>query len=290
MVHQSILLLLLDLALLLLNLFLLLNLEHVVLSLDSSLLSQRVLLFGELLLSGNLKVSLDPHPLLVLESFSLPGLSLTLLEGSLGSECVNFGLSISCLLLELSESLDLSLLLVLDPLGLQLGFILLLVSSLLVSDDLILLIFLLLGSLLLLDQGLSIGLSSLLHEDIDSLPLGLGLLLVLLLHLLDIVEQLESLFVSNLLLLHPLDSSVLDLIDDDLSALLSGFMLPLFSLLFLLEDLEPLDLHHEVELLLLLDPLVLETLVLLQLLVSDGDDLGVEHHLVHRLHIVQVVV
>ena len=100
----------------------------------------------------------------------------------------------------------------------------------------------------------------------------------------------KSFFISDFLLLHSLKSSIFDLVNDDLSSLLSGSLLSRFSLLFFLEDLESLDFHHEVEFLLLFDPLLLKSFILLQLLVSDGHDLGVEDHLVHVFDIVEVLI
>ena len=146
-IDESILLLLFNLSLLLFDLLLLLDLEHVVLSFNSSLLSERALFFLELHLSGNLKISLNSLSLCMLESFSLPSLSFSFLKGSLSSQRIDLSLSISSLLLELSKSLNFSLLLVLDSLSFELSFILLLVSSFLVSDDFLFLILLYLGSL-----------------------------------------------------------------------------------------------------------------------------------------------
>jgi len=90
-------------------LLLFLNLVHVVFSLDSSLLSQSRGFFLELPLSGLLEIGLDPLSLGLFQLFSFSGTSLALFESSLCSECINFGLSISCFLLKLSESLDLTL-------------------------------------------------------------------------------------------------------------------------------------------------------------------------------------
>ena len=146
-IDESVLLLLFNLSFLLFDLLLLLDLEHVVLSFNSSLLSERALFFLELHLSGNLKISLNSLSLCMLESFSLPSLSFTFLESSLGSQGIDLSLSISSLLLEFSKSLDFSLLFVLDSLSFELSFILLLVSSFLVSDDFLFLILLFLGSL-----------------------------------------------------------------------------------------------------------------------------------------------
>ena len=289
-VDESALLLLLDLALLLLDLLLFLDLEHVVLSFDSGLLSEGALLLLELHLSSNLKISLNPLLLLMLKSFSLPSLSLTLLECSLRSQSINLSLSISSLLLELSESLDFSFLLVLDSLSFELGFVLFLVSGFLIGDDFVLSVFFFLRSLFSLDQGLGVGFGSLLHQDVDPLSFGLSLLSIFLLHSLDVAKKLQPLLISDFLLLHSHNGSILNLIDNNLSSFISGLLLSLFSMLFFLEDLKSFDLHHEVEFFLFFDPLVLETLVFLQLLVSDGHNLGVENHLIHGLHIVEVVV
>ena len=146
-----------------LNLFLLLDLVHVVLSFNSGLLCERRLLLSKLLLSGKLEIGLDALSLLLLESFAFSGLSLTLLESSLCSEGIDFGLSIGSFLLELSESLDFSFFLFLYSLGLELSFVLLLVSGSLVGKNGLLLLFLLSSSSFLLNESLSIGLSSLLH-------------------------------------------------------------------------------------------------------------------------------
>lgn len=226
----------------------------------------------------------------MLESLSLSGLSLTFFESTLGSESINFSLSISSLLLELSQPLDLSFFLILDSLGLKLSFILLLVLGLLVLDYLFFVGLLLSDPLLFLKGGLSVGLSSLLHEHIDSLSFLLLLILVLLLHFANVLEELEPLLVADFLLLHALHGPLLDLVDDDLGALLAGLSLLGFALLLFLQHLEPLDLHHEVQLLLLGDPLLLQHLVLFELLVADGHHLGVEHHLVHVLDVVELLV
>mmetsp|Transcript_1964 Transcript_1964/g.2908 ORF Transcript_1964/g.2908 Transcript_1964/m.2908 type:complete len:345 (+) Transcript_1964:237-1271(+) len=288
--HQSLSLFLFDLLFLGFSLLLLLNLGHVVLSFNAGLVSQAALLLRELLLASHLQVSLDALALLLLEAFALTGLAFTLFEGSLGSKGVDFGLSVSGLLLKLSEPLDLTLLLVLDALSLELGLVLLLVFGLLVLNDLVFLVLLLLDSLLFFDESLGVGLSSLLHQHVDALALCFSLLSVLSLHLSDVVDQLQAFLVADFLFFHSFDGALLDLVDDDLGSLLAGSMLPLIALFFLLEDLKTFDFHHKVELLLLIHPLVFELFVLLDLLVADGDDLSVEHHLVHVLHVVHFAV
>lgn len=63
-----------------------------------------------------------------------------------------------------------------------------------------------------------------------------------------------------------------------------------FAFLSYFKSLEPLNFHKQVELLLLFDPLLLEHLVLLKLLVPYGNDFRVEDHLVHVLHIVKLFI
>ena len=66
-----------------------------------------------------------------------------------------------------------------------------------------------------------------------------------------------------------LDLALLNLVDDDECAFATGLSADDFALLCNFEGFETLDLHHQVELLLLFKPLLLEQLVLLQLFVTD---------------------
>jgi hypothetical protein len=75
-----------------------------------------------------------------------------------------------------------------------------------------------------------------------------------------------------------------------LSTSFSGCYLSDLSFLFLLKDLESFDFHHKIEFLLLFNPFRFKSLVLLQLFVSDSNNLGVEDHLVHLFHIIKVIV
>ena len=217
-------------------------------------------------------------------------MSFTLLESALGTESINLSLTIRSLLLELTKSLDFALLLILNTLRLNLSFVLTLILAALVLTDSVILIPLFLLSLILLEESLSVSLSSLLHEEVDAFLLGHSGGLVFLSHLLKIAKELHSLLISDLLILEADLGALLDLINDDLGSLLASLSLANLTLLLFLKDLEALNLHHEVELLLLLKIFMLEALVLLQLLVTNCDDLGVEHHLVHVLHIVEVIV
>jgi hypothetical protein len=102
--------------------------------------------------------------------------------------------------------------------------------------------------------------------------------------------ELDLFFISELLLFHSLDSSLLDLINDDLGSGFPGYNLTDLSFFLFLKDLESLNFHHKVKLLLLLDPFLLKSLILLQLLVSNRDNLRVKDHLIHLLDIIKVIV
>ena len=279
-----------DLSFLQLDLFLFLDLVHVVLSFDTSLLSQGRSFFRELLLSCLFEISLNSLPLGLLKLFSFSCLSLALFKGSLGSQGINFGLSVSCLLLKLTKSLDFSFLLFSNSLGflLLLEFLLILMSLML--GYFVILVLFLLGTLLLLKESLSICLSGLLHQQVDLLSLGLMSGFIFFSHLFDICLKFNFLLISKFLFLHSKDSSFLDLIDDDLSSLLPSLSLANLPLLFLLKNLESLNFHHKVELFLLLNPFGLETLVLCKLLVTNSNDFRIKNHLIHLFNIIQFII
>lgn len=88
------------------------------------LLSKLSLTFLELFGPSLIKVSQESSSLLLLEQFSLSGVSLLFFLCSLGPQSVNFRLSISSFLLEFSHLLQFSLLFFLDSLFLELPFVL----------------------------------------------------------------------------------------------------------------------------------------------------------------------
>ena len=65
-----------------------------------------------------------------------------------------------------------------------------------------------------------------------------------------------------------------------------GVNASLLSALVLLKSLQSLDFHHYVKTLLFFDIIGFEFLRLLELLISDGNYLRVEYHLVHVLDVV----
>lgn len=217
-------------------------------------------------------------------------LTLVLLRGTLGSQSIDVSLSVGSSLLEFTESLDLVLLL----LGNTPGFSDLLFFSLssltLVLQDLLLKASLV-GFLLLFEiQGLSVG-SLDLHHHFGDLHFFVGYLDVLYLILLgDVGQELESLLLSHLLLTHAEAFAFLNLVDNNLGTAVLRLFAADLAVFLLLEVLQTLNLHHEVKLFLFADPFGFECLALDELLVTDGDDLGVQDHLVHLLDVVLLFV
>merc|ERR1719174_3309170 len=130
----------------------------------------------------------------------------------------------------------------------------------------------------------------LVHEALGREALGLALLDLLLLQGVDLLQDEGPLLVAVLLFLHALGLAVLDLLDDHLGAAALVRDALLLALLVHLQRLQALDLHHHVQLALLLFLLLLDVPLLLDLGVADGDDLRVEHHLVHVLHVIHLLV
>ena len=67
-------------------------------------------------------------------------------------------------------------------------------------------------------------------------------------------------------------------------------MLSNFSFLLFFEYFQALNLHHQIKLLLLLDVLCLKFFILLELFVSNGDNLRVQDHLVHVLNVIEIII
>ena len=203
MAAEGILLLLLhSLLVLLLHLLLLNDLEECI-AFCLGLLCELNLVLQELLLAR--RVQLGSLNLLLQDSvfFSLSGLSLALLEGSLGPQGVDLALSVCCPLLQLAEPLDFLLLLVSDSLGLHRSLLLLFDSSFVVLDDFLFLKLLLFDFLLFLLLGNSIGGLNFLLNLLVALLLDLLLFLVLLFALLDDPHHLGLLLLDGLALFHP---------------------------------------------------------------------------------------
>lgn len=289
-VSEGLLLLLIKSSLKLLISLLLGNDSEEFISGSSSLLSQSVFLVSELLDSRFFKLLHDFGAVGSFSSLTSSLVALGFFRGTLGSESIDISLSIGSSFLEFTKSLNLSLLFSSETLSFS-DLVFFLFSSLtLVLQDPFLKTFLI-GLLLLSEvEGLSIGCLYFNHHLGDSLLL-LGLFIVLdLVLVLDVHQKLESLLFSHLLLTHANLFTLLDLIDDDASTAVLSFFAANLAVFLFLEVLQALDFHHEVELLLFSDPFFLEFLTFDELLVTDGDNFGVEDHLVHLLNVVLLFV
>ena len=109
---------------------------------------------------------------------------------------------------------------------------------------------------------------------------------VLMSHLINVFKKFDSLFISNFLFFHSLNSSLLNLINNNFSALLSSLMFSIFSLLLFLKNFQSLNLHHQIKFLLFINPLLLQSFVLLKLFVSNCHNFWIQNHLVHLFHII----
>lgn len=282
--------LLVDPSLFILVVLLVLDDLHELLAFGGGLLMESQLFVKELPLSGFFQIGQKSLLLFIFELFDYSEFSFTLFEGSLGAESVDISLSVGCLLLHLPELLHFPLLFLSDTslhlLSLELGLLFLLYVA---EYSLVLL---LLSQLLFFFEG-----ERHLVGDFDLLQYGFGFLSfytlsldLFLFYFPDLLFQDLSLSIDHLSFLLSDHGSLLDLLDQYAFPLVGGCDLSFLALFLLVEGLEPLDLHHQVKLLLLLDELLLELLVFLDLLVANGNDLGVKDHLIHLLDIVKLFV
>mmetsp|Transcript_106884 Transcript_106884/g.344911 ORF Transcript_106884/g.344911 Transcript_106884/m.344911 type:complete len:298 (+) Transcript_106884:504-1397(+) len=259
-------------------------------ALELGLFAQAPLLLRLLLLPSRGELLVDGLLALPLRALLLTRGPLRGLHGTLRPQRVHLGSFVLRLLLHGPELGCLLLFLLGDALLLLLQLAFPHLLRLLIVQDLLLLEFLRQHLLLLDFHGSRVCTVHLDHQALRSHLLLLLLLYLLGLQGLDLLEDEGALLVPGLLLPHPLGLPVLDLLDDDLGAAALALEALLLAHLVHLQRLEALDLHHGVELALLLLLLVLHVPLLLDLRVADRDDLGVEHHLVHVLHVVHVLV
>ena len=219
--------------------------------------SHLLLTLIHLLLPGSIHLCPDTNLLLVLSLLLPPVLSLTLLISPFGSELIDLTLSIGQFLLGFSESLDLPFLLHLSQLLLP---HLLKLSKLLLSvvpGDGLVLLFLLLDLIHLYGPSLLVD-NLCLHHGLSDHPFpGFGsqqILRLRSLHGLDHHFGLSFLFVQ---VLETILASGSNLVLEALSSSDGGCLLISFLLVLSGQGLESLNLHHQVNLLLLLDVLLL---------------------------------
>ena len=290
MLLQHILLFLLNKSLLLFNLLLFLYYAEELVTFLLSLLSEASFTLEELSLARIFHIT--KHLLLVLEVTALlfTSLALTLFKCTLSTECIDLSLTIGSLLLKLPESGNLALFLFLDTLDFSCLLLFALSLSAVVLNDLLLKVLLFALALVLHINRALVGLLDLSDHTERSLLLCFQLSVFFLFDLLGLADHLLHLTLTHLLLLDALQLSLLNLIDDHQRALLLGSLALDLTLLLELKGFQTLNLHHEVEALLFFDPLLFEALGLLELAVADCDNLGVEHHLIHVLDIVMLLV
>ena len=145
---------------------------HVIFSFDSCLFSQCRSFFLELFLSSNFHISLNSLSFSCLKLFSFSSISLTFLECSLGSQSINFSLSISSLLLKFSKSLNFALFFFSQSLSFLLSLEFFLIFCFLMHCDLIVKSLFFSLSSCLFNKSLSVGFTCLLHKKIDFCSFG----------------------------------------------------------------------------------------------------------------------
>ena len=199
-------------------------------------------------------------------------LKLSLFKCSLGAYLVKLSLTILSTLLELTESLSLLLFLLFDAKSLS--------DHLFLSEDLLALVLcdllvqfaLCLSGSFFLFLGGNVDNFGLLVHNSDPGLLGCNDLSIFLTNLLNIGKQLSLLSLSHLFLFLSLLSARSDLVNDDLGTSFPGLSGCLHAFMLSLDGLQPLDLHHHVESLLLIEPVLLQLLVLFDLALSDSED------------------
>lgn len=265
------------------------NAEEVV-AFSLSLFSHHLLALEELSLANNIHLLGLTGNLFFLSNLFLPILTFTLFTSTLGTKSIDFGLSVSSFLLHFSKTSQLSLFLKSETaslFGLG-GFSRCL--FLIVTENLHVFINDLLAHLSFLAKGNFVRSSHFFHEGLVALAFFLGSNDLSLLLSLNLTHHLLLIFDEELTLVDTLNFTLLNLVNDDFSAVMLGNLLFNLSLFRDFKSLETLDFHHEVHACLLVNVLFLKALVLLQLLVANGNDLGVKHHFVHVLDIVVLLV
>ena len=202
-------------------------------------------------------------------------LAFALLERSLGPERVDLTLTVCGTLLKLSKALNLQLFLLFNALGLTSIGLFFSDSLGIVTHDFQIFITLLSELFLFAIKGDFVGDFDLLEHLSVSGSLSFLYYDILLLLLLNGPHHLLLLALELLTLLDALHFTLLNLLNDYSCAASLGLNSQAFSLILSLECLQALNFHHKVQAFLLIDPLRLQMFILLQLLVSHSDDLGI---------------
>ena len=271
-------------------LFLLLNDAEEFITLSLSLLGHHDFFLHKLSSAGDVKILGLFTLKLGLFYFFSACLTLAFFKRSLGPESVDFALTIGSALLELSQTLNLQFFLLFDALSLKSIGLFFGDSISIVTHDFQIFLTLLSELFLLSIEGNSVGDFDLLEHLSVSLSLGLCNLDVLLLLNFNRSHHLLLLALELLPLLDALHLTVLDLLNDNGCATALGLNSQTLPLILSLEGLQALNFHHDVQAFLLGDPLSFQLFVLFELLVPHSDDLGIQCHLVHVLHVVVLLI
>jgi len=275
MTFKCLLLLILKHAFLLLVFFLPLNNTEEIVALSLGLLSHHLLTLHKLSAASNIHVFCLLLGLLTLKDFLSALLAVTLFTGTFGSEGINLCLTVSSLLLHLTETGNFGLLLKSNT-TLLFGF-----GSftrnfiLIVTDNFHVFIHLHLSHLGLLCEGYLI--SSLNLSDQFCVPLAFFLSLsnLFLFLLLKHAHHLLLLLNKQLTLSDAFVLTFLDLVNDYGGTLALSLDALNLTLLSHFEALETLDFHHEIQAFLLFAPLFFENLVLFDLFIADSNNFTV---------------
>lgn len=290
MLLKNFFLFLLNSSLLFLNFLLFLNDSEELITLLLCLLGEALLTFKELSLTGVLKISQDFLLVLKVASLLFTSLALPFFKGTLCSESVNLCLSICSFLLEFSESCNFSLLLFFNTLDFSLLFFFSENFLTVVFNNLLFEVFFFLLTLILYINSTLVGFFDLSHHTDSTLFLSVEDFGLFNFNLLGLSNHLKHFTFTHFLILNAVKLTLLNLINDHKGALLLCFLALHLTLFLELEGLQTFNLHHQVKSLLLLDPLLLKAFGLLKLFVSNCHDLGVEHHLIHVLDIIVVLI
>jgi hypothetical protein len=224
---------------------------------------------------------------LTLCDFFFASLTFTFFECTFCSESINFGLTVSSLLLHLSETSYFQFLLFLDASfffgfgSFASSFFLVVAYNFLVFKNFFL------AGLLLLWKGnfvCSFDLSD--HLQIAG-ALFLGCFDFSQTHSFNLTSHLLLFLSKQFTLSDALLLSFLNLVDNNQCSLTLGLLTDDFTFLSYFKSLKSLNLHQQVKFLLFFNPLLFEVFVLLELLIADRYNLGVQNHLIHVLDIIK---
>lgn len=94
----------------------------------------------------------------------------------------------------------------------------------------------------------------------------------------------------HFLLFDAIDLTLLDLVNDNEGTFAASVHTYFLTFFLDFKALQTFNFHHKIEFFLFINPLTLKLFVFLKLFITDSDNLGVEHHLVHVLDVVELFI